>query len=176
MTETKSSLLVNIFAMEVMVIKKLRLYLETSVCNYYFDENREGHEDTIRLFEAIGAGDFEAYTSEYVTLELKRAYEPKRGNMINLLEKYNVTVLDYNEDAERLAFLYVNNNIIPARFWLDCAHIAIATVHKLDCVISYNFEHINRTKTKILVGEVNFQEKYRNVTICTSKEVLDYEI
>ena len=157
-------------------IKKLRLYLETTVFNYYFDENRKGHEATKKLFEAIGVGDYEAYTSEYVTLELKKAYEPKRGDMLDLLEKYNVTVLDFNEEAERLAHLYVSNNIIPARFWLDCAHIAIATVHKLDCVISYNFEHINRTKTKILVGGVNFQENYRNVMICTSKEALDYEI
>ena len=35
-------------------IRKLRLYLETTVFNYYFDIDREGHYDTIKLFEAIG--------------------------------------------------------------------------------------------------------------------------
>ena len=47
-------------------IKKLRLYLETTVFNYYFDINREGDYDTIKLFEAIGTGLHEGYTSEYL--------------------------------------------------------------------------------------------------------------
>ena len=155
---------------------KLRLYLETTVFNYYFDVNRDGHNDTIRLFEAIDIGKFEVYTSEYVTLELKKAHEPKRGDMLVMLEKYNISVLNFNAEAERLANLYVSNEVIPNRYWLDGAHIAIATIHKLDCVVSYNFEHINRTKTKILVGEINFRENYKSAIICTSKEVMDDEL
>ena len=38
--------------------RKLRLYLETTIFNYYFDEDREDHEDVVRLFKAIGAGQF----------------------------------------------------------------------------------------------------------------------
>ena len=45
---------------------KLKLYLETTVFNYYFDDDREGHENVLELFEAIKAGKFEAYTSELV--------------------------------------------------------------------------------------------------------------
>ena len=43
---------------EVRIIEKLRLYLETTVFNYYFDEDRPGHEDVLRLFEAIKAGKY----------------------------------------------------------------------------------------------------------------------
>ena len=46
-----------------MRIGKLRLYLETTVFNYYFDTDRDGHEDVVRLFEAIGAGRYEGYNS-----------------------------------------------------------------------------------------------------------------
>ena len=44
---------------EMIGIRKLRLYLETTVFNYYFDVNREGHCDTVKLFEAIGTGLYE---------------------------------------------------------------------------------------------------------------------
>jgi hypothetical protein len=145
--------------------------------NYYFDSDREGHTDTIRLFEAIGAGDYEGFTSEYVSIELRNtAFEPKRNNMLNLIDAYKIDVLDVNEETNRLANIYISNNIIPARYRYDSAHIAIASVNELDCVLSYNFEHINRDKTKLLVGHVNAKEGYNNITICTSREVLDGEL
>jgi predicted nucleic acid-binding protein len=157
-------------------VKKLRIYLETTLFNYYFDVERDGHSDTVKLFEAIGAGEYEGYTSEYVSLELKKTQEPKRGNMLGLIEKYNICGLSLDEDVTRLANIYTRNNIIPERYRYDSLHIAIASVHRLDCILSYNFEHINRPKTKILVGEVNIREGYNGISICTSKEVLDGEI
>jgi predicted nucleic acid-binding protein len=157
----------------MVVIRKLRLYLETTVFNYYFDADRDGHEDTVKLFDAIDNGEYEAYTSDYVILEIERAKEPKQGNMLALIEKYAIGTLNYHVEATRLTNIYVQNSIIPARYRLDSSHIAIASVYGLDCVISYNFEHINRPKTKILVGEINSREGYGDIIICTSKEVLD---
>ena len=61
-----------------MKIVKLKLYLETTVFNYYFDEDRIGHEDVLKLFEAIGEEKYEAYTSVLVMRELEKAPEPKK--------------------------------------------------------------------------------------------------
>jgi hypothetical protein len=65
--------------------------------------------------------------------------------------------------------------IIPAKFRLDGAQIAIASIHGLDYVLSYNFQHINRAKTKLLTDRVNNEKGYSSVLICTAKEVLDDE-
>jgi predicted nucleic acid-binding protein len=145
--------------------------------NYYFDSGRDGHVDTVRLFEAIGVGEYAGFTSEYALLELRNTvYEPKRNNMLNLIERYNIEMLDYNPEVNRLAEIYMLNKIIPVRYRYDSTHIAAASVNKMDCILSYNFTHINREKTKLLVGQVNAIEGYNNITICTSREVLDGEI
>ena len=52
------------------ILAKMRLYLETTMFNYYYDTDRDGHSDTIRMFEAIGKGEYEGYTSEYVIFEI----------------------------------------------------------------------------------------------------------
>ena len=52
------------------ILSKMRVYLETTMFNYFFDTDRDGHADTVRMFEAIGKGEYEGYTSEYVTFEL----------------------------------------------------------------------------------------------------------
>ena len=143
--------------------------------NYYFDTNRDGHTYTKRMFEAIGNGEFEGYTSEYVTFELQRAAEPKKSEMIDLIENYNIQVLEVNEEIDRLANVYVQEGIIPAKYGLDSAHIAAATVNNIDYVLSFNFQHINKLKTKEMTALVNLREGYKSIIICTPMEVLPYE-
>jgi len=153
----------------------MKLYLETTMFNYYFDTERDGHADTVRLFEAIGRGEYEGYTSEYVIFELKRAEEPKRSDMLSLINKYGIIVLDFEDEAIRLANLYVGYKIIPQRKLLDGAHIGIASYHNLNCILSFNFEHINKLKTKDMTALVNLREGYKGIIICTPMEVLENE-
>jgi predicted nucleic acid-binding protein len=156
-------------------MRKLKLYLETTVFNYYFDEERDGHADTVQLFEAIGARKYDAYTSAYVVAELEVAAEPKRTAMLSLIERFGIRELPTSDEVTRLAQLYVQNGIIPVRYTLDATHVACASANELDCVLSYNFTHINRVKTKLLTDRLNNENGYKSVVICTSKEVLDDE-
>ena len=153
----------------------MKLYLETTMFNYYFDAERDGHADTVRVFEKIRAGEHEAYTSGYVVEELLNAQEPKRGKMIGLINECGITTLNITNESDQLADLYVSENIIPLRFRQDGAHIGIACIHGLDCVLSYNFKHINRIKTKLLTARINYEKGYGAVIICTAKEVLEDE-
>ena len=54
-------------------MKKLKIYLETTVFNYLFDTERDAHADTVKLFKEIRDGNFQAFTSIYVLRELGNA-------------------------------------------------------------------------------------------------------
>ena len=136
---------------------------------------REGHDDVVRLFEAIRAGAYEGYASTLVTDELKRAPEPKRGDMLALTDRYGIVILDPVPEVVRLARLYIANAVIPASHLMDSSHVAMAAVGGLDCVVSYNFHHINRKKTRNLTAVINQDNGYNAVIICTAGEVLDNE-
>ena len=151
----------------------MRLYLETTVFNYYFDADREGHEDVVRLFDAIRAKHFEGYASTFVMDELKRAPEPKCTQMLALTEKYDISLLEPMPEAERLSKLYVEKRVIPPSHFYDSVHIAMASAYELDRIVSYNFQHINRDKTRRLTADINREEGYDSIIICTAKEVLD---
>ena len=149
------------------------MYLESTVFNYYFDVDRDGHKDTVRLFEAIGAGEYEAYTSEYAMIELRDAKDPKKSNMLALTVKYGIVILDIDAESERMTDMYIQNGVIPAKYRIDASHIASASVHELDCVLSFNYKHINKLKTKRMTQVINLNEGYKAITICTPMEVLD---
>ena len=152
-------------------MRKPKIYLETTMFNHYFDTNRDAHAATVKLFKEIQAGSYEAFTSLYVVYELENAPEPKRSNMLGLIEEYNITVLPARDEADVLADIYVKEGMIPARFRYDGLHIAISTVYDLEYIFSMNFKHINKIKTKTMTGNINIREGYRPITIASPLEV-----
>ncbi|MDR1297937.1 MAG: hypothetical protein LBO05_11340, partial [Deltaproteobacteria bacterium] len=86
-------------------MEKIRVYLETSMFNYYYyyDKERDGHSATVKMFEAIGSGKFYGFTSEFVNTELEKAPEPKKSNMLSLIGKYNFAILKPDEETLNLA-------------------------------------------------------------------------
>lgn len=151
-----------------------KVYIETSVFNFVFvDDSPEKRQDTLLFLDELHQGKYEPYTSDYVIRELARCPEPKRSNMIDLLEKYSITILPLDAEAERLATAYVTEGIIPQRYKMDGIHIAIATVNDLDFVISYNFKHIVKRKTVTMTEVVNLREGYKRVGIFSPTEVVD---
>ena len=64
-----------------------KIYLETTLFNYYFDEDRDAHPDTVTLFEECASGRFEPYTSGYVINELDNATAEKREKMFALIRQ-----------------------------------------------------------------------------------------
>ena len=154
-----------------------KVYMETTMFNYYFDEERgEAHEYTVRLFEMVKKGFFKAYTSYYVTSELEKAHEEKRIKMLELIDKYNMIVLNENGETNRIGNLYVERKVIPKKYLTDALHIAIATVYKLDIISSMNFEHIVKPKTIRMTGDINIENGYDIIRICSPEEVVRYGI
>jgi hypothetical protein len=74
-----------------------------------------------------------------------------------------------------LADNYVVQGIIPLKYRTDGVHIAVAAVNDLDIIISMNFQHIVKRKTKIGTGNINTLNGYRAVEICTPMEVNEHE-
>jgi hypothetical protein len=155
-------------------MRKQKIYIETTLFNFYFDKDMGfGHNETVALFGEIAAGKYEAFTSTYVTDELENASAEKREKMMGLIVEYGISVLAPNEESVRMAGIYVREGIIPQKYLTDGLHIAVATVNDLDMIVSMNFRHIVKRKTKIFTGNINALNGYRAVEICSPMEVVD---
>jgi len=152
-----------------------KIYLETTLFNFYIDVTRDAHADTVRLFKEIVAGNYEAFTSTYATDELEKAPKEKRDKMMNLITKHGITVLAPSDEAVRMADIYVAEGVIPPKYRTDGLHIAIATVNELDMIVSMNFQHIVKRKTITMTGYINTLNGYRAIEIYSPMEVVENE-
>ncbi len=157
-------------------MRAAKIYIETSVFNFVFaDDSPEKRDDTITLFKEIENGKYIPFTSAYAVFELRRASETKRGAMLELVTKYNMTVLPGTDEVRQLAEKYVSEGVIPQKYLTDAMHIAVATVNDLDLIVSYNFKHIVKLKTVTMTEAVNLREGYRRIGIYSPTEVIDNE-
>ena len=161
---------------EGMQMDKPKIYLETTLFNFYFDTDRDVlHTDTVKLFAEIAEGKYEAFTSDAVVSELEKAPNPKKDRMLALIGEYGIAPLPINDAVKKLANLYVVEGIIPAKFRTDGIHIAAASVNGLDIIASMNFRHIVKIQTTIRVNAINVLKGYRPVVIASPMEIVTNE-
>jgi hypothetical protein len=76
------------------------------------------------------------------------------------------------DEAKGLADRYVRAGLIPARYLPDALHLATAVVHDFDVVVSWNFEHMVKLKTRLGVNGLNKMLGYRELEIVSPQEVV----
>ena len=151
---------------------KARIYIDTSVIGGYFDEEFEVH--TKSLFDRIINKDFTIFYSEVYETELELAPDWVK-EIPKLIPKDCYNFLDLNEESKELAETYIKEQALGKASRNDAYHIAIASVNRLDCLISWNFKHIvNFDKIK-LFNSINIRLGYPMIDIRTPLDFLKYE-
>jgi hypothetical protein len=84
----------------------------------------------------------------------------------------SLKLLSIDEESRTLADKYVRHGAIPSDYPEDALHISIATVNRTDYLISWNFEHIVRIKTRKIVNMVNSSLGYPDIEIVTPPELI----
>ena len=132
---------------------KQSLYLETSVIGAYLDNGEPFRRDlTIRWWEHEMPG-YRAVISPLVNRELERISEPHRSSYLNLtltLEQVELT-----EEASILADGYISRGIFHRKYIADALHVAIASYHKIDYLVTWNFGHLANVRRQARIRLFN---------------------
>lgn len=133
------------------------------------DRNPERKALTESFFNEIH--NYEVYISELTMVEIDRTPDPE------LRQKMNKTIAGYRtlaptDEIEGLAKKYVENDAVPPSYPEDAYHIAIAVWNEMDYLLSWNFRHITRNKTRDIVRMVNTTNRLRSIEIISPAELL----
>ncbi len=148
----------------------MKIYLDTSVISALFDDrNPERKALTEEFFFKIEI--YDTYISELTIAEIEKTPDQTlRAKMKQVIK--NFSVLEINEAAEELANEYVKYGAIPESYPEDAFHIAIAGFNEMDFILSWNFRHIVRKKTRDIVRMVNTLRNLKHVEIVSPGELL----
>lgn len=148
----------------------MRIYIDTSVVGGFYDD--EFQEATKEFFNKVDQGDIILVISELLEAELIRAPSQIRSHLLNYSQK-QIQQVELTEEAKLLADLYIAEQVVGATSKADCQHIAIATINKVDVLVSWNFKHIVNLKRIRGYNSVNLRHNYSMLEIRTPKEILE---
>jgi len=154
---------------------KLKLYLETTIPNYLFaDDVPEKRDITLQFWEEVKEGRYNVFVSNVVKAEIKDTKDvTKREKLLDALG--DIPPLELTEDCRNLGKRFIDEEVIPERYEPDALHIAIAIIHEMDAIVSWNMDHIVNIKTKLKVKEMIRRYHYKDIEIVTPEEVIAYE-
>jgi predicted nucleic acid-binding protein len=151
-----------------------KIYFDTSIFNFAIaDDVPQEREITLRLLDEVKSGKYEVFISEVVIGEINRAPQTKAVRLRDCINKINPEELALDDSAQALAEEYIEKGVIPSKYEDDAFHIAIASVNNLDVIVSWNFTHIVKLKTRREVAVINTLMGYKPIDICSPQEVID---
>ena len=152
-------------------MKKLRVYIDTSVLGGYFDD--EFNVDTKLLFDEILRGEYKLVISDLTERELVNAPEKVRTLLRDL--KIDFEVISVTKESIDLATEYINEKVVGQTSMDDCIHLVTATIHKLDILVSWNFKHIVNVIRIRGYNSINLRNGYSTLEIRSPKDLINYE-
>ena len=149
-----------------------RFYFDTSIFGGVFDHEFE--EASVQLFEKVTLGQIICVYSDLTEGELFDAPERVR-NYFRQLPKNQLEKVLVSDEALNLARTYISENIVGKTSFDDCVHIALATIHKTDMLVSWNFKHIVNVYRIRGYNSINLRLGYQTLEIRSPKDIIGYE-
>jgi predicted nucleic acid-binding protein len=151
---------------------KPRIYIDTSVIGGYHDS--EFAKYTVPLFERIQNGEFMILLSTITQDELENAPTPVQELVRNLKNEYTEFLI-ISDEAVELANDYIKEKVVGQTCYADCLHIALATIHRADFLISWNFKHIVNVQRIMGYNSINIRNGYKQLEIRSPRDFEKYE-
>lgn len=123
----------------------MRIYIESTIPSYVVarparDLIQAAHQQLTRDWWDLQREKHELLTSQLVLDEIARGELEMANRRLALLA--DVALLESTEEARHLTRSIMDSGLLPAKAEGDAAHIALATVHEMDILLTWNCRHI----------------------------------
>jgi len=152
---------------------KPSLYLETSIVSYLtarpsHDLIRAAHQQVTRdWWETRSA--FDLYISQFVLDEARADDSHAAGRRLAALRE--AKLLELTDDTGGLARKILDLGGMPAKAYVDAVHVAVAAVHGLDYLLTWNCAHIANATMRGKIEAICRATGFDPPVICTPLEM-----
>lgn len=147
----------------------LKVYVDTSVIGGCL--NDEFSQWSCALFDEFKLGLKTAVIADITLQELESAPDEVKNILSPLSDK--IDYVSFTDEADKLAMAYVQEGVVTPKYLLDAQHIALASVSRIDVLVSWNFKHIVNLNRIRLYNAVNLKTGHPMIDIRTPREVLN---
>jgi hypothetical protein len=151
------------------------VYIETSILGYLTarlsrDIVVSANIQITREWWDMRRNDFQLYSSQAVVKETSQGDAAIASQRLEIIR--NLALLDLNQSVLDLAEQFLGRSNLPAKADVDAVHIAAATVHGMDYLLTWNCKHIANAQIQGKLAEISLDFGYELPILCTPYELL----
>src|SRR5437016_1588392 len=156
----------------------MRIYIESTIPSYVVahparDLLQAARQQLTRDWWDLKRYPHELFTSQIVLDEMASGDAEMARQRLELVAHINL--LDLTDDAKALTKDILRSGVLPADADRDAAHIALATVHEMDILLSWNCRHIANAFIQARLRKLADAAGCTLPVICTPEELLENE-
>jgi len=119
-------------------------YVETSIPSFFYEVRTEAEmvarrNWTRRWWDSLPSSD-ELVTSPAVIDELRRGEFPGQSDALALIQPF--PVLEITDAIGEIVEAYIKHQLMPADPFGDALHLALASHHRCDFLVTWNCKHL----------------------------------
>ena len=155
---------------------KQTVYIETSIVSYLTSRPSNdirvaaNQNTTIEWWETRRAL-FDLYVSEFVLTEASFGNPDAANRRMTVLE--DIPELTTVEDVRRLGKILIYKGSLPVKAEIDAYHIAVAAVHGMEYLLTWNCTHIANAIMRPKIESLCREFGYEPPIICTPQELME---
>jgi hypothetical protein len=132
-----------------------RVYLDSTIPSTYFDERTSISDiiQTTRLWWDEESRFYDVWISPVVGLEIDDGIYPRKAEVQAFCRK--LQVLEPNPTIDGIARAYIENQLMPQKFFGDASHLAYATFYRFDFLVTWNCNHLANANKRIHLQVIN---------------------
>lgn len=151
------------------------VYIETSILGYLTarlsrDLIVAANIEITREWWETRRNDFQLYSSQAVVKETSQGDAAIAAQRLEIIR--DLALLDLNQFVLNLAEEFLRRSDLPAKADIDAVHIAAATVHGMDYLLTWNCKHIANAQIQRKLAVISFDLGYELPILCTPYELL----
>ena len=154
---------------------KYTVYIETTIFSYL--TSRPSRNLVAAAWQQVTSDwwdnqkdKFELYISELVVVEAERGDSKAAAKRLERLQ--DIPVLSITDETILFADKLIKKGAIPLKAADDAMHIALAAVHGVDYLLTWNCRHIDNAEVKPLIRKICENFGYAYPEICTPQELM----
>ncbi len=155
---------------------KPRVYIETTILSYLVARHSRdliiaAHQQITLDWWDDDRSEYDVFVSQLVLEECGRGDPEIARERLRIVQQ--LEVLELTEETRILARGLLKNNAVPRKAAADALHIAIAAVHGMDYLLTWNCAHIANAATRAIIERLCRTAGFVPPVICTPEELTE---
>jgi hypothetical protein len=150
-------------------------YIETAIPSLYTGRPAQqlieaARQNLTKIWWDGHRSEFDLVCSQTVLDECAEGDSEMAQKRLDLLA--GIPLLDLTDDVGEIAEQLLSDEIIPAKAADDAVHIAVASVHRIDYLVTWNCKHLANPRNWRRISDCVASFGYRATVICTPEDLI----